>query len=104
MSVRTDVAFTGLGAVSSGGDHGRLLVVGVGEVDSCRADLVDLLALAGDGVRQVDDVHDFGAAEAGDLYGTHAGEARASCGYARVCLSAESLVGGGIVPEAAGPA
>jgi len=47
-------------------------VVGVGKVDSCGADLVELLAVPGDGVGQVDDVEDLGAAEAGDLHGSHA--------------------------------
>jgi putative transposase len=44
----------------------------VGEVDSCRVHFVELLALAGDPVGQVDDVENLGAAEAGDLHGTHA--------------------------------
>ena len=54
------------------------MVVGVGRVDSCRADLVELLTGTWGGVGKVDDVHDLGAAEAGDLHGAHAGEARAS--------------------------
>jgi len=53
-------------------------VVGVGEVDSCRAHLVAGLALARDRVGQVDDLEDLGAAEAGDLNGTHDRQARAS--------------------------
>lgn len=42
----------------------RQPVVGVGEFDARGAQLVGQLAVAGDGVRQVDDVHDLGAAEA----------------------------------------
>ncbi len=53
----------------------RQPVVGVGEVDSCRGHLVELLAVPRDGVGQVDDVEDLGAAEAGDLHSAHAGEA-----------------------------
>jgi hypothetical protein len=52
-------------------------VVGVGEVDSCGAHLVELLTGARDGVGEVDDVHDLGAAEAGDLHSTHGEEAKA---------------------------
>ena len=43
--------------------------MGIGEVDSCGAHLVELLAVPGDGVWQVDDVEDLGTAEAGDLHG-----------------------------------
>ena len=50
--------------------------VRVGEVDSCRVDLVELLALARDGVRKVDEVEDLWPAEAGDLPSTRAGDAR----------------------------
>jgi hypothetical protein len=46
-------------------------VVGVGEVDARRAHLVELPAVAGDGVGEVDDVEDLGSAEAGDLHGSH---------------------------------
>jgi hypothetical protein len=41
--------------------------VDVGVVDACGAHLVALLAVPGDGVGQVDDVEDLGAAEAGLL-------------------------------------
>jgi hypothetical protein len=51
-------------------------LVGVGVVDARGAHLVELLAVPGDRVGQVDDVEDLGAAEAGDLHGTHAGDAR----------------------------
>jgi hypothetical protein len=57
-----------------------LSVVGVGKVNSCQGHLVELLAVPRDGVRQVDDVHDLGAAEAGDLHSTHPGRLRGS-GY-----------------------
>ncbi len=50
-------------------------VVGVGVVDACGAHLVELLAVGGDGVGEVDDVEDLGPAEAGDLHGSHAAEA-----------------------------
>jgi hypothetical protein len=55
-------------------------VVRVGKVDACRADFVELLTGTWGWVGKVDDVHDLGAAEAGDLYGTHAGDARGSPG------------------------
>jgi hypothetical protein len=48
-----------------------LPVMRVGEVDSCRVHLVELLALARYGVGQVYDVEDLGAAEAGDLNCSH---------------------------------
>ena len=51
-------------------------MVGVGEVNSCGTHLVELLTGSRNGIGQVDDVEDFRAAEAGDLYGTHAGDAR----------------------------
>jgi hypothetical protein len=38
------------------------------ETDPSGADLVELLAVPRDGVGQVDDVEDLGAAEAGDLH------------------------------------
>ena len=53
-----------------------LSVVRVGEVDPSGGDVIELLALAGSRVGHVDDVEDLGTAEAGDLHGTHAGEAR----------------------------
>ena len=52
---------------------------GQGVVSISKADagsdthLVELLAVAGDGVGEVDDVEDLGAAEAGDLHGSHEG-------------------------------
>jgi hypothetical protein len=46
-------------------------VVGVGVVHARRAHLVELLVVTGDGVVEVDDVEDLGAAESGDLHGTH---------------------------------
>jgi len=54
-----------------------LSVVSIGEIDAGGADLVELLAVPGDGVGEVDDVENLWAAEAGDLHGTHAREARA---------------------------
>ena len=48
-------------------------LVRISEIDRRRGDLVQLLT----GPRQLDDVENFGAAEAGDLHGSHAGEARA---------------------------
>src|SRR3954462_11171511 len=53
--------------------HTRLLpVVGVGEVDPRRGDVVELLARSRRGLRDVDDLQYLGTAEAGDLHGTHA--------------------------------
>jgi hypothetical protein len=52
-------------------------VVGVGEVDPRGGDGVELLLRPRDRVGQVDDVEDLGAAEAGDLHGSHAAEAMA---------------------------
>ena len=46
-------------------------LVGVGEVDARGRDVVELLAGPGRRVGEVDDVQDLGAAEAGDLHGTH---------------------------------
>ncbi len=51
-------------------------VVSISETDAYRAHLVQLLSVAGDGVGEVDDVEDLGAAEAGDLHGSHARQAR----------------------------
>ena len=51
-------------------------MVGVGEVQVGGGDLLELLAVAWYGVRQVHDVEDLGAAEAGDLDGSHAKEIR----------------------------
>ncbi len=62
----------GLSSESSPRDERRLSLVRVGEVDAGRGDLVQLLAVAGDGVGEVDDVEDLGAAEAGDLHSAHA--------------------------------
>ena len=53
-----------------------LSVVGVGRVNSCGAHLVELLTRPWGGVGQVDDVENIGAAEAGDLHGSHDAEAR----------------------------
>ncbi|HZH22892.1 MAG TPA: hypothetical protein VEZ18_22145 [Geodermatophilus sp.] len=50
---------------------------GVGVVDAGGAHVEHLLAVRGLRIGQVDDVEDLGAAEAGDLHSTHAGEARA---------------------------
>lgn len=76
--------------------------MGVGKVDSCGAHLVELLTGTWSGVGKVDDVHDLGAAEAGDLHSTHTGQARASCAtHVCACRPAELLVGGGIVSESA---
>jgi hypothetical protein len=58
--------------------------VGVGTVDSCGTHLVEVLAVPRDGVGEVDDVEDLGAAEAGDLHGTHGSEARGW--HVRRCL------------------
>jgi hypothetical protein len=62
----------------------RQPVVGVGAVDAGGGDLVELLGLTGHWVGQVDDVEDLGAAEAGDLHGSHAvrRSARRACGEA----------------------
>ena len=46
----------------------------VGEVHARRGNVEQLLAVSGDRIGQVDDVEDLGAAEAGDLDGSHAGE------------------------------
>ncbi len=51
-------------------------MVRVGVVDADGGDVEQLLTLTGRGVGQVDDVEDLGAAEAGDLHGSHAGEGR----------------------------
>ncbi len=51
-------------------------MVSISEIDACSAHLVQLLSVAGDGVGEVDDVEDLGAAEAGDLHGSHARQAR----------------------------
>src|SRR5688572_33469590 len=55
----------------------RQAVMGVGVVDARRRDVVELLARAGRGLRDVDDLQDLGTAETGDLHGTHTAEARA---------------------------
>jgi hypothetical protein len=47
--------------------------VRVGVVDAGGGDVEELLPFARRGVGQVDDVEDLGAAEAGDLHGTHEG-------------------------------
>ena len=60
------------------GEVAVLRLVGVGVVDAGRGDLVQLLAVPGHGVGQVDDVQDLGAAEFGDLHGSHEQQARAS--------------------------
>jgi hypothetical protein len=46
-------------------------LVRISEVDPAGRDVEQLLAVRRDGVGQVDDVHDLGAAEAGDLHSTH---------------------------------
>src|SRR5690349_8727242 len=56
----------------------RQQVVGVGEVQAGGGDVVELLARARCGLGDVDDLQDLGPAEAGDLHGTHGGEARAA--------------------------
>jgi hypothetical protein len=53
-------------------------VVSISDIDTAGRDLEQLLAVPGDGVGQVDDVEDLGAAEAGDLHSSHAGEATAA--------------------------
>ncbi len=66
----------------------RRPVVGVGEVDAGGGDVVELLARAGLRLGDVDDVEDFWAAEAGDLYGAHRGRSGARRLRARpVCLT-----------------
>jgi hypothetical protein len=57
--------------------------VGVGVVDPGGGDLEELLALAGCRVGELDDVEDLGTAEAGDLHGSHALQARADQRAAR---------------------
>jgi hypothetical protein len=47
-------------------------VVGVGEVDSCGAHLVELLPLARDRISQVDDIEEYGSSEPGDLDSSYA--------------------------------
>jgi hypothetical protein len=47
-------------------------VVWINDIDARRGDVVELLAVGGNRLGQVDDVEDLGAAEAGDLYGSHA--------------------------------
>ncbi len=47
-------------------------VVGVGLLHAGGTHLAALLAVAGDGVGEVDGVEDLGAAESGDLYGSRA--------------------------------
>lgn len=77
-------------------------MVGVGKVNSCRARLVELLTLAGDGVRQADDVHDLGAAETGDLHSSQDLEVR-GCGGAggrgHTMLTAGDRTPGGTIPN-----
>jgi hypothetical protein len=51
--------------------------VGVGEIHAGRRDLVELLTRARLLLGKLDDVQDLGAAEAGDLHGTHEHEAKA---------------------------
>jgi hypothetical protein len=51
-------------------------VVGVGVVHARGGDVVEPLTRACLRFRDVDDVEDLGTAEAGDLHGTHAGDAR----------------------------
>jgi hypothetical protein len=53
----------GPGAVSSRGDQGRLLVVGVGKVHAGGGDVVEPPAVAGHRLRHVDDMQDFGPAK-----------------------------------------
>src|SRR5688500_10851286 len=50
-------------------------LVGVGVVHAGGGDVVELLAGTGLRLRDVDDVEDLGAAETGDLHGTHVTEA-----------------------------
>lgn len=60
--------------------HDRMLraepVVGVGVVDACRGDVVQPLTVCRRWFGDVDDVGDFGAAEARDLHCAHVSEAR----------------------------
>ena len=60
------------------GHLAKQAVVCIRDTDAAGGDLEELLAVPGDRVGQVDDVHDVGPAEAGDLHSTHAGEAMAS--------------------------
>jgi hypothetical protein len=66
------VALPGLTALTYLSGQG---VVGVGKVDSCGTHLVDLLAVAGSRVGQVDDVEDLGPPK--PVICTHAREVRA---------------------------
>ena len=52
------------------------VVVGAGDVQAGGGDVVELLATTRRGLGDVDDVKDLGAAEAGDLHGSHVREAR----------------------------
>ena len=54
----------------------RQPVEDVGEVHARRAHLLQLLAVGGDGVGEVDDVEDLGSTELGDLHGSHARKAK----------------------------
>ena len=67
------------GRTRSVGRHG---VVGVGKVEPGGRDVVELLTRPRNGIRQVDDVEDLGAAEAGDLHSSHEGDARGSPDHA----------------------
>ena len=51
--------------------------MGVGEVQAGGGDIVELLARSGRRLGDVHDLQDLGAAEAGDLHGTRAGEVMA---------------------------
>jgi hypothetical protein len=55
-------------------------LVGVGKVHAGGGDVVELLAGTGLRLRDVDDLEDFRAAEAGDLHGSHEQEARYCAG------------------------
>jgi hypothetical protein len=54
-----------------------LSVVGVGVVHPRLRDVVEPLPVAGHGLGDVDNLEDFGTAEAGDLHGSHDGEVMA---------------------------
>ena len=63
---------TALGCTQRATPSPRVMGGGCRRSRLLRTDLVELLAVTGDGVGEVDDVEDLGAAEASDLHGSHA--------------------------------
>src|SRR3712207_4362803 len=79
---------------------GRQAMVGVGVFDPGGGDVEELLAVRRDGVGEVDDVEDLGAAETGDLHGSHDGHAM-TCAAADVRGGSYARAGASTLP--AGP-